>query len=263
MTLKQNSTRSLKRMIVVKEKRFSIRGVMNVIFRNDTQKRRKNQIPEFMTIGGVYFDAACRGETSEPEESKPNSHQSLNTESTESSSSSSSWISSGNLDHNQGAPRLAKNFSLHRINPQNIYLSDSEVAGRIAVAARSLPKNNGCFVSNHIMINDERIRRTIAPLKRIPRLDEIAREQAKAMAAKGELFHSNPEQLCKTVQGCETGCRIGENVVKGANVFTIHKNMRKNLADLNNLLDRRFIAMGVGTSKGDDGTLYLCQIFRD
>jgi hypothetical protein len=39
--------------------------------------------------------------------------------------------------------------------------------------------------------------------------------------------------------------------------------MMETVADRNNMLDRRLTCMGIGTAKADDGTLYLCQLFRD
>jgi uncharacterized protein YkwD len=52
-------------------------------------------------------------------------------------------------------------------------------------------------------------------------------------------------------------------VTRGANLHAIHSYMMTSVADRNNIMDRRFTSMGVGTAKADDGTLYLCQIFRD
>jgi hypothetical protein len=254
MMLKETPTKSLKTTEPT-EKPCSFRRVINAVFRKD-RKSKKSESLHFVTIGGVYFEA---GESSE---SKPTSHKSLNSVDTE--SSSGSWNSSGASDHHKGAPRIAKNFSQRRINPNNIHLSEDEMVGRIMLNSRRLPKNDGYLVSNHVMINNERTRRAIAPLKRIPALDEIARAQANLMAEENQLFHSNPEELREELVGQDIGRRIGENVAKGTALRAIHKNMMTNsLADTNNLLDRRYTCMGVGTAKGSDGTLYICQIFRD
>ena len=93
-------------------------------------------------------------------------------------------------------------------------------------------------------------------------LDAIAREQAKLMSTQQELFHAEPKAIQEQL-GRECGRRIGENCSKGSNLHTIHVAMMQSLADKNNILDRRFTCMGIGTSKAMDGTLYLCQIFRD
>jgi uncharacterized protein YkwD len=256
MMLKQISTKSLK-MTETTEKPCSFGRVMNAVFRKNRKSKKSESPLNFVTIGGVYFEA---GESSS--ESKPKSSKSLDSVDTE--SSSGIWNSSGASDHHKGAPRIAKNFSQRRINPNNIHLSEEEMVGRMMLKSRKLPKNNGYIISNHVMINNERTRLSIAPLKRMPVLDEIARAQAKIMAEEDQLFHSNPEELREEIAGQEVGRRIGENVAKGADLRAIHKNMMTNsLADKNNLLDRRYTSMGVGTGKGSDGTLYLCQIFRD
>ena len=154
---------------------------------------------------------------------------------------------------------------MRKINPENKYLSDSEMVARVVVASGSLPKSNTYLTSNHLLINDERLKRVMAPLKRSAHLDELARAQARAMAEADSLFFSNPDELCDAIAGhCESSTRVGQNVARGASVLAIHKNMiRESLADRNNILDRRFLAMGVGTAKSANNTLFVCQIFHD
>jgi len=135
--------------------------------RAQSNPRSKGESARFVTIGGVYFDD---GESSA---TKPTSSKSLDSVDTE--STSGSGHSSGSADHHKGAPRIAKNFSQSRINPDQIQLSDDELAGRIMLKSRTLPKNSGYFSSNHVMINNERTKRGIAPRKRMPAFDEIAR----------------------------------------------------------------------------------------
>lgn len=221
----------------------------------------KSDFAKFVTIGGVYYDASESSSSSET--TSVNSCKSLD-ESIDTENTSSSWSSSGSANHHEGAPRIARNFSQRLINPNGIQLSDDELMGRIMLKSRTLPKNDGYIASNHVMINNERTRLNIAPLKRAPSLDEVAREHAKKMAQANELFHSDPEKLQEDLVGEESGRRIGENVTKGTNLHAIHAMMMKtSLPDKNNILDRRYKDMGVGTAKAADGTLYLCQIFRD
>lgn len=73
---------------------------------------------------------------------------------------------------------------LHEIDSVNSYLSQRKDA---------LPKTTGRFGSNHVLINKERIKRDIMPLKRDQALDEIALSHAKEMAKKENLFHSNAD----------------------------------------------------------------------
>ena len=57
--------------------------------------------------------------------------------------------------------------------------------------------------------------------------------------------------------------RVGVNVGCGSGVEQIHRHMMASLSDKNNITDRRFVSMGVGTAKSEDGILYMCQIFSD
>lgn len=224
--------------------------------------KRVEEPKRFFTIGGVYYED---DETS----SKPCSMTSLDTTSTGSSDDShsiqSNWISSGSPDYHHGAPKIARNFSRRRVNPNNLELTESELIGRIMLHSRRLPKDNGYLVSNHVMINNERIVRSTAPLTRSPAMDELARNHAKKMAEESQLFHSDRQVLYENLAGEDKTerIRIGENVTRGESLAVIHRLMMQSLPDKNNILDRRYTHMGVGTAKGHDGTLYLCQIFRD
>lgn len=194
----------------------SIGRAIHTLFQKE-KKSKKHAPLEFMTIGGVYCDA---GESIAVD--KPCSFKSLDTVKTD--GSSCSWHSSGSSDHHQGAPWIAKNFSMRKINPDNTYLTESEMVARVVVASSSLPKSNTYLSSNHVLINDERLKRAMAPLKRSPYLDEMARAQAQAMAEADELFHSNPDKLCETItRHDESSTRVGENVLRGASVSAIHK----------------------------------------
>ena len=118
------------------------------------------------------------------------------------------------------------------------------------------------------MINNERTKRTLAPLKRKPSLDEIAKEHATKMANQGQLIHPDLDDLQQQSHSTtpEAPCseydqRLGANVGCGSNIEHIHQVMISTESNLNNMIDRRFVYMGIGTAKGDDGSLYLCQIF--
>jgi uncharacterized protein YkwD len=110
------------------------------------------------------------------------------------------------------------------------------------------------------MVNKARSAKLIAPLHRLTELDEIARQHAERMAAEADVFHSSPSTIQEQFhRPCR---RLGENVAKGADIHSIHAKMLQNTANRNNILDRRFTHMGMATSKGADGSLYLCQVFR-
>jgi hypothetical protein len=217
------------------------------MFLLNTRRRSRRQInPQvaclsvsFQTIGGVYataYDAPF----------------------------STSWISSGSSNHHDDAPLRVKKSpsgrSFRSEDDERIHLGDREVMGRSMLNSHKLPKSSGCYANNHVMINVERVKRYVSPLMRVPSLDELAKEQAILMAASKELSRSDPVGLGDRIR--DRSRRLGVNVVSGSNLHDIHsKMMKKSLADMNNILDRRFVSMGVGTAKSADGKLYVCQIF--
>jgi hypothetical protein len=134
-----------------------------------------------------------------------------------------------------------------------------EAMGLIMVRSRHLP-TTWYYSSNHVMVNQERTKRTIAPLVRMPELDEIARENVDAMAKVNKASHSNPNFLRIRFQ--RPARRLGENVAKGSSIRAIHEAMMDTRSDYNNIADRRYTHMGMATAKASDGELFMCQIFR-
>jgi hypothetical protein len=251
LLLRQKS--SMARQAPQLRRKTSLMPSMFRSFRKETTKKHA-----FDTIGGVF--------TTESYDAIIDSVKSMNTVDTQSSEESTrSWNSSGSAEHHKGAPRIARRaISQRHINPDlpELELGDEEILGRIMLKSWRLPKNDGYYASNHVMINSERTKKYIPPLKRNRDMDEIAREQARLMAADNMLFHADPADLMDLFekQVCR---RIGENVTRGSNLHDIHQAMMDTVADRNNILDSRFTCMGIGTAKAVDGTLYLCQLFRD
>jgi uncharacterized protein YkwD len=133
-----------------------------------------------------------------------------------------------------------------------------EASGLIMAKARNLP-TTWYYSSNHMLVNQERIKRAIAPLVRMRELDEIARKNVDAMARENRAFHSNPNFLKIRFQ--RPARRLGENVAKGSSIRAIHKAMMATRSDSNNIADRRYTHMGMATAKASDGELFICQIF--
>jgi len=101
----------------------------------------------------------------------------------------------------------------------------------------------------------------MAPLIRMLELDELARIHAEQMAEEDELRHAEADALRFALKDIPHR-RLGENVARGESVRSIHNDMMNTLSNRNNILDRRFSHMGMGTAVGKHGDLYLCQIFR-
>jgi Cysteine-rich secretory protein family len=144
-------------------------------------------------------------------------------------------------------------------NGHGLVVDDKDELRKVLARAKHLP-DTWYFSSNHVMVNQERVGCSVAPVTRLRELDEIARCQASIMAEENALFHMAPTQL----QGCfpRTARRFGVNVAKGESIRHIHETMMNSRSDRNNILDRRYTNMGMGTARGPDGELFLCQIFR-
>ena len=107
------------------------------------------------------------------------------------------------------------------------------------------------FASNHVLVNRERMKRGLRPLTRNIAMDELARKSAEAMAETNGL---NP--LPATYVG---------NVLRGETIRTIHRStmLQKQGRERANILNPYFQDFGVGTCKGSDGQLYMCQLFSE
>jgi hypothetical protein len=134
-----------------------------------------------------------------------------------------------------------------------------EALDLIMARSRHLP-TTWYYSSNHVLVNTERTKRTIAPLVRMRELDEIARENVDAMARVNRASHSNPNFLKLRFQ--RPARRLGENVAKGSSIRAIHEAMMETRSDYNNIADRRYTHMGMATARASDGELFMCQIFR-
>lgn len=143
--------------------------------------------------------------------------------------------------------------------PQVPYKELQAEWGKAIVDARRLPRT-AQFANNHIMVNTERTKRAVPALKRSSDLDAIARWHAETMAAETTVRHSDARELQSKLDGpCN---HLGSNVATGESIRVIHNEMIHNKGDLRNMTDRRYKQMGMATSRGSDGQLYLCQIFR-
>jgi hypothetical protein len=181
------------------------------------------------------------------------------------SSIESSWKSSNSKHHHKHSPLIARSAErpLHiEIKKSLVHteIDDVEELGLVLARSHSLP-GTCLFSSNHILVNIERAKLRTPPLIRRTQLDELAREHAETMAAKDALLHSDPNFVIQKLG--RPSRRLGENVAYGKSIRDIHEMMMNTSgSDKNNLLDRRFLTMGMGTAIGTNGGLYMCQIFR-
>lgn len=88
-------------------------------------------------------------------------------------------------------------------------------------------------------------------------LADVARRHAERMAAEHRIFH-NPN-LGGDVEGWE---QVGENVGVGQSPDELHAAFMESPTHRANLMSTSFKEIGIGTVQGDDGRLYVAQVFR-
>lgn len=109
------------------------------------------------------------------------------------------------------------------------------------------------FSSNHILVNRERLRLGMEALHRSRDLDAIARKRAEEMVQAQEL----PKHPIKV------GSSMAENVQKGPSIRVIHQIIMSGVGpDRDNILSTKFTRMGMGCAAGNDGVIYMSQIFQ-
>jgi len=171
------------------------------------------------------------------------------------------WLPATSEDHNKGVPVVVRRPQHESYDEPD----DHVLLKKLMTKARKLPQTSGKFASPHIMINAERTRKMVPPLMRDRHLDQIAREHAEVMAEAKKVIHMDGPLFLQTrlLEGKDDRffARVGVNIARGNTVEEIHKFMMANLAERNNIQDKRFSTMGVGTARADDGTIYLCQVF--
>lgn len=210
---------------------------------------------------GVYFD--CR-----TNDVPLNSVQTIDTVHTSDDSDifhGSEWIASNLADHHRGVPIVVRRPEYDEYNETD----DKKLLQKVMAKAKKLPQEPGKYASNHIMVNAERAKRNLPPLRRERHMDQIAREQAKLMASDKQLFHiDSPSDLMKRLREKDKESnelpafqRVATNIGSGKNIAEAHRFMMAALAERNSIQDKRFCAIGMGTCRADNGVLYICQVF--
>lgn len=219
------------------------------------RKTSSLQIDESKPFSGVFVSSRGLAGASQ---SPPTSASSLASDASNSSNTSCtrmSWKSSGAKDHQRGAPLFVSSP-----DGGDNGINTAERLSMVMERARQLPRAS-YYSSNHVLVNEERSNRTIAPLIRMHGLDQIARIHAQQMADLGKVHHLDLDALRLALKMNHR--RLGSNVQRGETIRKIHqKMMESSNSNKNNICDRRFTHMGCGTAVDSNGVLYLCQVFR-
>jgi len=118
------------------------------------------------------------------------------------------------------------------------------------------------YSSNHILVNRERAICGLHQLKRVRLLDDLARFHALDMAEGKNLFHS-VESLDELKGKLGKAKYAGENVQRGKSIRWMHSAMMgTGKKSRDNILSKKYTEFGMGTAKGEDGKLYMAQLFR-
>lgn len=225
------------------------KGLVSIVVVNRTGKQngRKSApvVPIVDSAGGTFCSTIPRNKQSRLISDRSNM-------------SDDTWKSCASTSYHNHSPLLPAHRSF--VDKDTKPADEVRELGMIMARCRNLP-GNWYYSNNIILVNNVRCVRNIPSLSRDIELDSIAQEHAKAMAKSGQVQHSDPTALRFKFSGpCR---RIGENVAVGSSIKDIHEEMiARHTADKNNILDRRYTRMGVGTCKGEDGRLFLCQIFK-
>lgn len=117
--------------------------------------------------------------------------------------------------------------------------------------------------ANHVLVNAERERVSdfLPLLNRSGELDRLAQRHAQAMAANSKVSQINADELVSSLQ-ITPQRRLGVNVMRGSNLGYIHYKMVNKKSSYHNMIDWRYVEMGMSSARGEDGKLYVCQIFR-
>lgn len=117
---------------------------------------------------------------------------------------------------------------------------------------KELP-STAAFSSNHILVNRERIHRGKNPLIRCRHLDGIAKKHAEEMA-----------EACALLENPISSVIMAENVLRGPSIRVIHQMIMVGVRDQerDNILSDRFARFGMGTATGEDGMIYMSQVFQ-
>ena len=186
------------------------------------------------------------------------------------------WKCSSDDDYNKHSPIYTvhdlnkKSFlrSVRGLTIRNVGNKASEDRLFLSVVnekRRTLPTSEVYITSNHVLINNTRVKYNILPLIREKELDKMASNHAKRMATQKTCKHSNMQRTLSKISRSTPYRRIGENVCCGKSVKDIHNKilcMPKYSPGRNNMGDRRFSSFGVGVATSSKGRVYICQIYK-
>ena len=112
------------------------------------------------------------------------------------------------------------------------------------------------------LINVERDARGIPPLELHPELSDMAREYSAKMASSGRVDHERDRPMDERIRKVlPNTCMFAENVSKNTSVDYALSDLMTSEGHRDNLLNPRYIAVGIGIVRSEDDYLYITQEF--
>lgn len=116
-----------------------------------------------------------------------------------------------------------------------------------------------------VLVNEARKSENLPPLARNARLEQAALDHSRRMLAQGRISHDtghgNPARRVELV-GLNPKA-TGENVAMALGIPRVHRVLWNSPSHRENLLLRRWDEIGIGIVAGEDGTLFVTQLFID
>lgn len=107
-------------------------------------------------------------------------------------------------------------------------------------------------------INRIRTTRGYEPLRLDRTLSRLAKDHARRMVERGELFHSDLHDVATLLSDWQV---LGENIGAGWSPEDLVRAWMRSPAHRRNLLDERFERIGIGGIRRPDGSLWMSLLF--
>ncbi len=141
-----------------------------------------------------------------------------------------------------------------------LYFAQSAAPGEEAAASSTTDVG-----SLRAMIDAARATEKLPSFSRDPVLDRLAEEHSKRMRDQRAVGHDvgDGDIIDRLDEAGVTYQSRGENVAAASSTVRAHRALWSSPSHRSNLLDARFTRMGLGIAKGDDGRVFVTEIFVD
>jgi hypothetical protein len=113
----------------------------------------------------------------------------------------------------------------------------------------------------------EGVRRSVGvpPLRRDPKLDDLAQAHVEAMQRTGRTAHDVGDGLppARATRAGVSARRFGENVARASSLERAHRALWDSPSHRRNLLDAGFEAVGIGVARASERDIWVCELFAD